>query len=443
MARTKAEIGSSGVPIYSGRVALDSNSRLRWPQAGRIYRTMMDDEIAVGALRGAVHTLLRTELQVTPGGDTDADKRAAEHVEHCLRDMRIPIGTAIRQLASAYFYGFDVHELVYTRRPDGTIGWATWGLRRQETLERWDTKDNQVTAFVQRAAPDFKLTTIPLRKAIHFVADDSDGSPEGRGILRSMYRYWYMIVQFELLFGISLERFGTGLSVFQMREGVTTVLTEGQLTDLGGQAENLRQNEQAYLLLPPGLEHHFAPSPGLDANTYLQAIQYYRAAMLMTGLSEFLALGTGSTGGAYALGDAKIELFLKSLTGLQENICETITRQAIPRLMRLNGWGDVAMPTVSLPAVRQYDLASLGQFASMLKSIGAFHATPQDEEWFRRISDLADIDMDTLEDLHEQGKQQAAADTRATQSAEAAMIEEVDAETEDPTAVEDGPTEDA
>lgn len=411
MPRTKAEIGAPGLPLYSGRLSLDQNTRLRWPAAGRIYRTMLDDEPAVGALRQALMTLLRTDVQVQPGekpmpsgrGRPRAEQRAADHVQFCLDAMRDPFGTKLRQLAGAWFYGFDIHELVYERRKDGTVGWRDWGIRRQETLERWETdKQGRVSAFTQRPAPDFMLRTIPLNKALHVVTDDADGSPEGRGILRTMYRYWYMKTQFELLAGIALERFGSGLAVFQ-RTDQTVALTPAQEDDLAEQAAALRQNEEAFLLLPWGISFQFAASPGLDADTYLNFIRSYTTWMLAVGMAEFIALGTGDTG-SYALGSSKITLFLQALTGLQNRICETINRQAIPRLMALNGWN--AQPQVVLPPVKEYDLNALGTFANTLAAVGAFHATPADEAWFRKISDLMDVDMEELERLHEEGKEE-------------------------------------
>lgn len=424
MPRSKADIGSIGLPLFAGRLSLDTNTRLRWPNAGRIFRAMMDDEPAVGALRTAVFALLRTDVQVQPGGTSKLEQRMAGHVEACLTGMDLPIGTALRQIAGAYFYGFSINELVYRRQADGTVGWKYWGLRRQESFYRWETDPTgSIRAFTQRPAPTYDLRTIPLSKCLHVIADDSEGSPEGRGILRSMYRYWYMTTQFELLFGIALERFGTGLPVFE-RLDQSVVLTVEQEDDVLAQAEALRQNEKAGLLLPWGLKFSFANSPGLDAQTYLDAIQAYRVWMLTTGLAEFVALGTGETG-SRSLGQSKIDLFLKALTGLQDKICEAINRQAIPKLMKANGWQG-AYPTVSLPPVKEYDLNAIANFIQTLANVQALHLTPEDEGWLRAVSDLPDLDMATIEALHAQGKQQAKADAKALQQAQAPEDSEAD-----------------
>lgn len=411
MARTAAELGRPGLPIFAGRLSLETNTRLRWPGAGRIYAQMLNDEPAAAALWTAVRTLLRSDIQVAPAGETDIDKRAAEQIEKSLKGMRDSLETKLKQLASAFFYGFDIHEIVYKRDAEGYVAWADWGLRRQETLERWETdKNGRVIAFTQRPAPTYKLATIPLKKCIHVLADDSDGSPEGRGALRPMYRYWYMVTQFELLGGIGLER-GVGFPVFERTDDPAIQLTDDQENDLAAQAAAIRQNEQAYVLLPPGIKFRFEPMPGVEAASYLAFIQNFRIWMLSTSLSEFIVLGTGDTG-SFALGKSKIDLFLKALTGFQDKLCDAINRQAIPQLCKYNGWVLEEYPKVSLPAVREYDLEKLGGFAATLEGIGAFHVTPQDEEWLRKISDLVDIPLDELEKTFEEAEAKAEEEKR-------------------------------
>jgi hypothetical protein len=402
MPRTKAEIGGVGLPLFSGRLSLDTNPKLRGAAAARIYREMMLDDPACSAFVAACNTLFRTDVQVSAGGKTAADKNAAAFLESCFEDMRDSMDTTLRRAFSFVPYGWSVQEYVFKRRPDGKVGWAGWGLRRQETLEKWEADGaGRVNAITQRLQwPVVQTNTIPLKKCLHVVADDSDGSPEGKAALRPMYRPAYFAKNLELLWAISLERFGTGVPVFEMNEGVTITLTEDQITTLENTVAGLRQNEEAYVITPPGFKFRFEPSPGLDADKYRSAILFFRTWALATGLAEFITLGTGDTG-SYALGESKIELFLKAMTGYQDRLCEAINRQAIPLLMRYNDMGRLTeLPRVSLPAVRNYDLEKLAGFAKTLHDIGTFHPTVEDEEMFRKISDLADLDRKTLDELH-------------------------------------------
>lgn len=408
MARRRSEIGSVGLPLFSGHLSLDTNKRLHGRNAARIYHEMLLDEPACGAFVGACNTLLRTDLKVAAGGTADADKRAAEYLEQCLDDMRDSIAATLRRAYSAIPYGYSISELVYKRRTggagsrysDGLIGWASWAPRRQETHYKWESDANgRVTGFTQQVQTPAPATyTIPLYKCLHVVGDDTEASPEGRSALRGMYKPAYFVKNLELLWGISLERFGTGVPVFERSDGVE--LTDAQQDTLESIAAGLRQNEEAYVLTPPGITFRFEQSPGLDADSYKSAILFFRTWALATALAEFITLGTGDTG-SFALGKSKIDLFLRALTGYQDKLCEAINRQAVTRLFRYNDFGVLTdLPKVSLPAVREYDLQGLATFSQILAGIGAFHPTPEDEAMMRSISDLPDLDMEEIESMH-------------------------------------------
>lgn len=413
MARTRAEIGAPGLPIFAGRVNMDPNVRLRGRDKIRILREMAYDEPAASAFLAACKHLLRTDVQVQPSGSTEPDKRAAAFLGECLDDMRDSLAQQIRQIYSMLWAGYDIAELVYKRRtpglskyPDGRIGWAAWAHRRQESFERWewDDKRQRVTGWTQRPAPDYALRSIPLMKAIHVTADDAEGDPEGMSLIRPMYRQWFFCKNVELLMGISLERFGTGIPVFSQSEENRTQLdpnsTEFQtLEDI---AASVRQNEEAFVIEPWGWRFRFEPSPGLDAEVFLKAIQRYRLYMLQTVLADFIMLG--SEGGAYALGKDKTELFLLALNGIQDRLLDALNRQAVTRLIRYNrdsfGGALTAPPVLTLPAIRRYDLQALAGFAEILSRIGTFHPTPEDEALFRKISDLPDVPLESLAPLY-------------------------------------------
>jgi hypothetical protein len=403
----RSEIGAIGLPLFSGFLSLDPNKRLRGAEAAKIYRSMAYDEPACTAVLTAASNLLRTDLAVEPGGSTDNDKRAGEHLETCLDDFRQAKETYLRQMYGMLWAGWDIHEIVYKRRggigskySDGAVGWAHWGLRRQETLYKWgtDAKTGEVKEFVQRPAPDYTLRSIPISKCVHLVSDDSEGSPEGKSVERGMYRLWQIVRNLEVLMGIALERFGTGFPIVEVDATLQGRLSDDDITLIQDFLKNIRQNEEAGGLLPAGVSFKFVPSPGLSTEDYLNVIKYLRIVMLSTMLADFISLGTDS--GSYALGKDKTELFLLSLNGYQDRLLSALNQQAVARLFRFNDFGKLTdLPRLTLPAVKRYDLQALGAFAKFLHVIGAFHPTPDDEAFFRKVSDLPDLDMATIEEL--------------------------------------------
>lgn len=396
-------IGALGLPLYSGYLRLDPNPKLTGRQAAALYREMRYGEPAATAFYNAAVTLLPTSYDVQPGGETDADLAAAEHLGACVEAMEPALSTALRQQQSILWAGWCVQELVYRRRDDGTVGWREWGLRRQDSLERWQTAgpgSAEVIGLIQRPAPDYRERVIPRERYIHTVADDSEGSPEGLSPLRGMYKHWYMVRNIELFLGIALERFGTGLPVFEVAEGVTLTPTDEAVLEDALKA--LRQNEYAGVVTPKGVTFRFASSPGLRAGDYLQVIRYLRLVMLSTLMADFIGLGTQQAGGAYSLGRDKSELFLLGLNAYQQRMGDAINAQAVRRLYALpanrqNRFGVItAPPRLTLKPIKRYDLASLGQLMELLHRIGLFTPSPEDEAYMREISDLLNKSPDQI-----------------------------------------------
>jgi hypothetical protein len=366
--------------------------------------------------------------------------------------MRQPLAVVLRQAYSAIQYGYSIQNIVYKRRAeDGLVGWADWALRRQESFDHWEMKNGRVVGWTQRPAPTYELATIPLDaripKAIHLVIGEQDGTPEGRSALRGMYRLYYYVKNFEWMLGVALERFGTGLPSFKRTDTGVNLSTE-QEDALAEYAKAIRQSEEAFILLPPGIDFQFVASPGLSAEVYLNVIQRYRVWMLATALADGIALGSES--GSYALGKDKTELLLLSLNGYQDRLTTTLDRSAMEGILRANSTtGDpldspfgklTDRPTFTLPAVKRYDLQSLGTFLTVLQRIGAFHPTPEDEAHLRRIAEMVDIPVEQLEEMHEADDAQAPPPPPPTEGQpqdDAPMMEEQDAPVDEEMALED------
>lgn len=405
--------GAVGLPISGGWLRMERNPKLNGAEAARTYRDIRTSEPAAAAFMNAALSLLRTDIQVVPGGNSDGDKRAAEWLQQSLDGMRQPIASILRQQYSFLWAGWDIHEIVYRRDDAGRVAWGDLQIRRQETLARWiydDADGGQVVGMVQRPAPDYRERQLPAESYVHIVSDETDGSPEGMSLYRGIYRPWRILSNLEVLHGIALERFGTGVPVFELGESVG--LTPDDEQTLQDAIASLRQNEEAGVITPAGVTFRFAESPGLSSGDYLETVRYLRLVILSTMLADFLGLGTQSSSGAFALGQDKSELFLLALNTYQDRVTDALNRQAVRKLFRYpaNRFpGMTKPPILSLPAVRRYDLQSLSTFMSVLNNMNLLTPSPADEAHLRRISDLLDKDEATIvaeRAAHEQDEQQ-------------------------------------
>lgn len=411
--RRRTPVGSVGLPLHSGYLRVDPNYKLNGAEAVRIYRQMRLEEPACSAFVNATMHLLRTDYSVEPGGPKRADTKATQFVEAALRGMETPLPTVLRQMYSIVWAGWSWHEQGWRKGAGGRIVPSGLYLRRQETLERWLTDPADAGLIVgmeQRPPPDYRLRQIPLARSVHVVADDTEGSPEGLSSLRGMYRPWFIVRNLEALLGIALERFGTGIPVFEVDAAVAARLSATDEQTIQEAIKALRQNEEAGVITPPGVKFRFAESPGLTATDYLDTIQYMRIVGLSTVLADFIALGTQRSGGAYALSQDKSELFLMTLNTYQDRVLDALNRQLVARLL---AWpanriaGMTAPPRVTLPPVKRYDLEKLGRFVELLNRLGAFTLTEEDEAHFRRISDVLDKTPEQIKEAKAKKEEEA------------------------------------
>jgi len=283
---------------------------------------------------------------------------------------------------------------------DGKAVWKKLGHRAQGSLEHWELKDNgEILGMWQRSEPDMKLVYIPLRKSILFKTEDRSGSPEGRSILRNAYRAWYFKKNFEEIEGIGIERDLVGIPVLEMPEGMKP---DEEDTDTAAAIKwakdiltNIRQDEQAGVLVPHGWGFKLVSSPGTKQIDVSKTIDRLSREIAISVLAQFIMLGMERTG-SYALSKALIDLFFVSLEGFANYIATTFNRQAVSTLFGLNGMIDRPLPYIVHTPVRREALKDLASFLGSLEPIGAITVDEDLKNYLRsyaKLSEFSDAKM--------------------------------------------------
>src|SRR5262249_7537127 len=97
---------------------------------------------------------------------------------------------------------------------DGLIGWRKIPIRGQETLLRWVFDDRGgIQAMVQMSPPDYQTVLLPVEKSLLFRTSTAKNNPEGRSLLRTAYRPWFIKKRLEEFESIGVERDLAGLPV--------------------------------------------------------------------------------------------------------------------------------------------------------------------------------------------------------------------------------------
>lgn len=390
------EVGSTGLNISGGEVHDEPLQTLRGEKGRTVLRQMSEDDSVVGSMLFAISMMLRQGEWMTEPNPADDDPTRTEFIDGALNDMDEPFADHVDAAASMLVYGWSYHEIVYKRRQgrdvpvgvpvsdfdDGRVGWARFPLRSQNTLLRWvyDADANRYS-MIQAAAPAYTPVVVPWHKALHYVTTKARGNPEGRSALRTAYRDWYYKTRIQEIEGIGIERDLAGLPV-----GRVPVEYLSENAPSGMQAataefkkilRNIRRDDQAAILWPQAYDEHgnkmfdieLLSSGGARQIDTSQVITRYDQRIAMSVLADFVLLGHDQVG-TQALSRSKIDLFVDAISAWMQSIADTINRQAIPNLLRVNGLPTALPPRVRPSGIDQTDLESLGEYIAKLSAAG-------------------------------------------------------------------------
>lgn len=380
----------------------------------QVYTEMADNDATVGAILFAVEMLMRqAEFHIEPASDSAKDKEAAEFVESCMNDMERTWTDYLSEIMSFIVYGWSYHEIVYKRRGgktkspvtnskynDGLIGWRKLPIRSQDTLFGWNYKDgtDDLVGMTQQPPPDYGQLFIPLEKALHFRTRSRKDNPEGRSILRTAYRTYYIKKGMEELEAFGMQRDLAGFPVLYAPPDLNIWDTDDpEMANILARAyqiiTGMCRDEREGAVLPGGENGwrlELLSSGGkrqFDTNVVLERKSREIATCIM---ADFLMLGHQAVG-SFALADNKTSLFGLAIGTFLDIICEVFNRQGIPRLIDLNGdhfKGISDYPKMVHGDIEERDLIQAATYLEKMTGCGLLTPDEELEAEIRRIAGL-------------------------------------------------------
>lgn len=385
-------VGVVGLRSSSGIIEEEFIRDLRWPDAGKIYQEMADNDAIVGAALYLIETIIRkAKWTVAPATDEPTDIEHAQFVESCMHDMQQQTwDDFICEALSMLTYGFSFHEVLYKVRrgpnekdakfqskfSDGKVGWQELPTRSQATLSEWvfDDQTGKPIEFVQdpgQVGADGDKVNIPLEGNLLFKTKSKRGNPEGQSILRRAYRSWYFKRYIEELEGIGIERNLAGIPHLQPAEGVDLFNPDNEnMVEMLAWAQTLvndiRQDRNHGIITPHGWKLELIGGKGSAGvlNTD-KVIHRYDTRIAMAMLADVIVMG-GDRTGSFALAEVKHNLFITSLQAIINNICEVFNTHAIPKLFAYNGIELEAYPKMQ---ASDLETPSLKEIALLLRAM--------------------------------------------------------------------------
>lgn len=350
----------------------------------QVYREMSDNDPVVGAVLFAITMPVRNlKWRFQAATEDDAGREGKTFAEDVLfKGMTTKWPKVVSNALSMLTYGYALHEIVWMKRPDSSIGILKLAARRQETIFRWlfDEDERGGVVGVEQISPGGQRAIIPSYKLLHFQTQDDRGNPEGRSILRTAYKAYMRKDAIELAEGRAAIR-AAGLVTMRIPAryltpdaGAEEKAVAAAYQDIGAK---IAQDRQGSIMLPSdrdaqgeylvGLEYTIAD--GRRPTDMTPIIERYDKRIATSVLADFTLLGQQAVG-SFALASTKASLFARAIGAIVEEICDVVNDVLLPRLWTLNRFDPVTMPTLVADNLDKMDLAELGTFISQCAAAG-------------------------------------------------------------------------
>ena len=193
-----------GLSLWNGLTSEEYLTSLKpWSRAVKVYQEMQDD-VVIGALFESIKTpLIASPFEVVVAEmDTEEDRIAADFLRaNTIDNANFEWISHVDEMMEYIDMGFSIAEKVLEKGDDGLLYIRDLIPIGQDTLHRWGPLDEfgKVTGFIQRDKPSGKIRAADMEKLLHFTFRGRKRNPEGRGILRSLYRPWFFKKNLEAL----------------------------------------------------------------------------------------------------------------------------------------------------------------------------------------------------------------------------------------------------
>jgi hypothetical protein len=406
---TTSELGVTGLKVYGGVLSNEEFLRqLSGPRGIKVFREMADNDATVGALLSAVELMIRPiDWHVEPSDENSpASVEVAEFIESLTGDCSHTWEDFIAEALTMLVYGWAYFEVVLKQRvgpfevdptrrsqyTDGRLGIRKLAPRAQDTLVRWMVQpDGGIDGMVQAQWGSVNggnggEVALPIERCLLFRTTSRKNSPEGRSILRTGYRAWYLLKIIQDSEAIGIERELAGLPVVSIPGSMIAATSGADVTARAAYekvARDIKFNEQGGLVIPSDVyqdsngnptgarkvEVKLLSSGGTRAIDTNSVVARYQRDIARSVLADFLMLGSTSVG-SFALSHDKTDLFLRACETYTWQIASVLNRHLVPRMMDLNGLDRELTPTFAPGRVAPEDLDKVASFLERMARTG-------------------------------------------------------------------------
>lgn len=365
-------------------------------------KMMRSDAQVRTTVRACWIPVLGAEWHVEAASQDPVAVEQAQFIEYNLfQYMTTPWVRVLESAMTMLPFGSSVFEQVWTvgkwRRPEKNSNSRDMVLLRklafrpQSTILRYLYDANggpngilHLYVDMNNPASQQQEREIGIDKLVVFTFDQEANNLEGTSILRSAYKHWYMKDNFYKIDAIQKERHGLGVPEIKPPIGYS----QNELSYAQQLGRNMRVNENAFIVTPPGWEIGFAKVEGnlVDA---LRSASHHDMMIARNVLIQFINAGSEGSGSSRAASATEYDLFLKSMRHSANLVADGFNQYVIPRLIRWNYDNTTDFPKLKVRGLGES--RDIQQVSSGLERMVASRVITPDDTLERHIRNVFDL----------------------------------------------------
>lgn len=337
------EYGSSSPSPWTSFTRQEYNPALQGEKGFVVYDKMRKSDGTVrGTLRSIKIGALSGRWFMNPASNSPQDLKVADWCWRNLTEMMSISWTQvlIESLLMCDF-GYYMFEKVWENQiVDGELRTVLTKLapRHPMDVKDWlfDTNGGPQTVLMYPSQITSEVQEIPIdiAKLLVFTFDREAGNIEGISVLRSAYKHWYFLEQLYKIDAIQKERHGIGIPVIKLPIGFTPE-DKAIAENLG---RNIRTNERAHIVLPPGWDIMMLKMEGQPVNA-LESVAIHQAAIRENILVNFIIEGAR---------EDDLVMFFRAARFVADIVADTFTQYLVPQMVSYNFPGVTRYPRLQV-----------------------------------------------------------------------------------------------
>lgn len=335
--------GTSGTEVFAGYYDEEYLEKLKGTDRAKLFDRMRRSDAQVKMLLSSVKNPIKDATREINAASDDADH--IKHAEVCKQVLfkDIKFNKFLGEALGLIDFGHSVFEKVHKINVDKPItddngnlvintyiGLKKLGWRNQKTIETWNyNEDKDFTGITQQADGDLDVyVDIPKEHLIIMTLEQEGDLLEGISMLRPCYGNYFRKNEYLKLNAIGIEK-SMPIPTAEVPSGKENT---AQFTQLVAALTAFTTHQKNYLIYPAGWNVQLNNGTAYDPSKVEQSIDNEDKRMAKAFLANFLELGMGGGGGAYALSNDLSDFFLSGLmifAGIikeaMDELCEEIT----------------------------------------------------------------------------------------------------------------------